>query len=75
MTETLLPPTFLFRYSVACLYHRRLWSERGVQLGPEHRLPSFGELEDRPLFADVRVIPQHIEETRQLLSDGLTQDT
>jgi hypothetical protein len=54
MSDQLLAPTFLFRFSVPLLHQERLWSARGVDLGEEFRLPSFGELEDRPLFADVR---------------------
>jgi hypothetical protein len=54
MSEPLLAPTFLFRFSVPCLYHKELWPESGLQLGEKHRLPTFGELEGRPLWADVR---------------------
>jgi hypothetical protein len=54
LSEPLLAPTFLFRFSATCRYRARLWSERGAALGPEFVLPSFGELEGRPLFADVR---------------------
>jgi len=54
MSDTLLAPTFLFRFSAPCLYHETLWTDRGIELGEQHRLPSFGELEDRPMFADVR---------------------
>jgi len=54
MPESLLAPTFLFRFSVPCLWAQRLWSAKGISLGKRHILPSFGELENRPLFADVR---------------------
>ena len=54
MSEPLLSPTFLFRFSAPCYYHEKLWSDSGIQLGQQHVLPSFGELEDRPLFADLR---------------------
>lgn len=54
MTETLLSPAFLFRFSVACRKLDKLSGVKSVQLGDEHVLPSFGELENRPLFADVR---------------------
>ena len=54
MTQPLLSPTFLFRFSVPFLYHDPLWDDEGVRLAEEHRLPSFGELEDRPVFADLR---------------------
>jgi hypothetical protein len=54
MSEPLLAPTFLFRFSVPCLYRKRLWGKKGVQLAPQFRIPSFGELEAKPLFADFR---------------------
>lgn len=54
MTESLLPPAFLFRFSVACRYSQDITSE-SLQLGPEHVIPSFSELDGRALFADVRV--------------------
>jgi hypothetical protein len=52
-SEPLLASTFLFRFSVPCLYRKDVWSG-GVQLDEKHRLPTFGELEGRPLWADVR---------------------
>ncbi len=52
--ERLLTPTFLFRFSVPCLYRRSTWSANGVQLEPRFRVPSFGELEGKRLFADTR---------------------
>lgn len=54
MPDTLLAPTFLFRFSVPCRYQKKLWSASGVQLGEAHRLPALGELEERPQAADVR---------------------
>ena len=45
MNEPLLAPTFLFHFSVPCLYRKKLWSRSGVQLDTGHRIPSFGELE------------------------------
>ena len=55
MTDQLVSPVFLFRFSVACRYRRRLWGAGGVQLEPRYRIPSFGELEGKNLFADLRV--------------------
>ena len=46
---------FLFRLSVPCLYQQELWTDRGIQLGQDYRLPDFGRLEGRAAFADVRV--------------------
>jgi len=54
MSESLLGPTFLFRFSVPCRRLEPVWTPRGVKLSDQHVLPSFGELEARPLFADVR---------------------
>jgi hypothetical protein len=54
MSEPLLASTFLFRFSVPCRRCDPLWSAEGLELGPHHALPSFGELEGRPKFADLR---------------------
>jgi hypothetical protein len=53
MPDSLLAPTFLFRFSVPCHRADPLWGPRGAALGDAHHLPSFGELEQRPVFADV----------------------
>lgn len=54
MSDSLLAPTFLFRFSARCLYRPSLWSDKGVELDEKYVLPCFGELENRPLFADLR---------------------
>lgn len=54
MSDALLAPTFLFRFSAPCIYRKSLWSKRGVTLSDDYRLPSFGELEGRPVFGDLR---------------------
>lgn len=54
MPDNLLAPTFLFRFSAPCQYQKKLWTASGVQLGEAHRLPSFGDLEERPQLADLR---------------------
>lgn len=54
MSEPLLAPMFLFRFSAVCQHHDRLWAAKGVQLTKKHVLPSFGEVEGRAVFADVR---------------------
>ncbi len=59
MSESLLAPTFLFRFSVPCHRCEPLWPAKGPELGPEYTLPSFGELEGRPKFADVRAAWSH----------------
>ena len=56
MTEPLLPPRILFRFSIPCLHLApSLWTPRGVQLGEEYRLASFAELDGSPQFADLRM--------------------
>jgi hypothetical protein len=55
MSEQLVSPAFLFRFSVPCHYRQRGWGAQGAQLAPQYRLPSFGELEGKKLFADLRV--------------------
>ena len=54
MPEPLLPTRFLFRFAASCLYHAGLGAQAPGELGPEHRLPSLGELEGQRSFADVR---------------------
>jgi hypothetical protein len=55
MSHDLLPPTFLFHFSVPCRYRRAAWGATGANLEPKCCIPSFGELEGKTLFADVRV--------------------
>ena len=56
MEESLLSPSFLFRFSLPCLFAAKLWPERDQgDLPAEYRLPSFGELEGRRPFADLRL--------------------
>ena len=54
MAQPLIAPTFLFRFAAPCRHTSTIWRKNGVDLGDEYKLPSFGELENRPLFADVR---------------------
>lgn len=54
MSEPLLAPTFLFRFATALRYETKLWSSKGVDLDADCVLPSFGELEDKPRFAEIR---------------------
>ena len=54
MTEPLLASTFLFRFAVPCRRSEAVWSARGVDLDERYVLPSFGELDGRPVFADLR---------------------
>jgi hypothetical protein len=54
VSHDLLPPTFLFRFAVPCRHRRAAWDDGGAALAPKFRIPSFGELEGKALFADVR---------------------
>ena len=55
MTDQLIPPRFLFRFSAPCRYRHPLWTQRGIQLDEAHRLVNFAELDGAPTLADVRV--------------------
>ena len=56
MSDQLLPPRFLFRFSVPCRRCEKIWVRgKGVQLTPKFRLPHLAELDDAPVLADVRV--------------------
>ena len=54
MTASLLSNRFLFRFSVPCRYRAPVWEPGSEGLDETYRLPSFAELEDKPLWADVR---------------------
>lgn len=51
----LLDPTFLFRFEVALRRHPLVWSKTGLSLPEACRLPCFGALAGRPLYAEVRM--------------------
>ena len=53
--EPLIDPNFLFRFSDPCLWSKGSWTEKGVQLSKKYLIPSFGELLQRPVFADLRI--------------------
>ena len=55
MTEPLLAPSFLFRFSVPCRRLKTPWTAKGIDLDTAYGIPSFGELEGRPLFAELRM--------------------
>jgi hypothetical protein len=55
-SEPLISPPLLFRWSVPCLKSTQAWSKSGIELGPEHQIPSFhAELAGGPQFAELRV--------------------
>lgn len=53
MSERLLPPRFLFRFSAPCRYQDPLWKPDGVTWRDTHLLPRFESLDGAPGFADV----------------------
>ncbi len=56
MNSPLIPPTFLFRFAAPCAQANKLWQAKGqIELPEAHRIPSFGELEGKPTFADLRI--------------------
>ena len=56
MTEKLISSTTLFNFAVPCLHHEPLWSAQGdMELPQTHRALCFGELDDGPLFGDLRI--------------------
>ncbi len=54
MTEQLVPPRFLFRFSVPCHRQKTTRNARPTSLTQSHRLPSFEELDGRTPLAEVR---------------------
>ncbi|MDA8744514.1 hypothetical protein N9N28_07775 [Rubripirellula amarantea] len=52
---TFIDPTFLFRFEIDLKKQKLDWSTKGLKLPETCRLPSFGGLAGRPVFADVRM--------------------
>lgn len=56
MSEQLIAPPLLYRFSVPCLRTKKSWSEKGISLEPKHVIPSFqSELSEAPGFAELRM--------------------
>jgi hypothetical protein len=53
--DQLIDPTMLFRFEVTLRKNPLKWTAKGLKLPVSCRLPSFGALGDRPIFADVRM--------------------
>ena len=53
--ERLIDPSFLFRFEVTLKKDELKWTSKGLDLPETCRLPSFGALAERPVFADVRI--------------------
>ena len=51
----MIDPSFLFRFEVPLRHAELEWTAKGLALPETCRLPSFGGLGDRPVFADVRL--------------------
>ena len=51
----LIDPTILFRFEVTLHNQPVKWTDKGLKLPETCRIPSFGALADRPVFADVRI--------------------
>lgn len=51
----LLAPTFLFRFAAPCRYAKDMSAASPGPLPESHRLPCFAELDERRMFAEVRV--------------------
>jgi hypothetical protein len=54
MPEPILSPTFVFRFAVPVLQTDVTWKSGGIELGKEHSLPTFQELDGEKKFADFR---------------------
>lgn len=57
--NSLLPPRYLFHFASPLLRHDPIWTNQGVTLGEQHRLPDLAGLDretpaSEPRFADVR---------------------
>ncbi len=52
---SLIDPTFLFRFELTLRQHACKWTDKGLKLPATCRLPSFGALGNRPVFADLRM--------------------
>ncbi|MCA9140640.1 MAG: hypothetical protein KDB00_27900 [Planctomycetales bacterium] len=50
-----IDPTFLFRFEVEIRKEKLEWTSKGLKLPESCRLPSFGALGGRKVFADVRI--------------------
>lgn len=54
-SKEFIDPTFLFRFEVELQHSKLKWDVKGLELSEKCRLPSFGALSGRSVFADVRV--------------------
>lgn len=55
MSESLLAPTFLFRFAAPCHRMETLWSASGTKLSEQHQIPCFAQLQGARTFAELRM--------------------
>lgn len=57
MEENRIPlaPTMLFRFAAPCYRSQQIWKDEGAKLSKKFQLPCFAELEETPLFGDLRI--------------------
>jgi hypothetical protein len=55
MSNSLLAPTFLFRFAAPCLFVEKLWTATGAPLAEQHRIACFAELQGAKPFAELRM--------------------
>lgn len=53
MSSPLIPKRYLFHFALPCRYRHPLWSDAGAGLDESYRLPTLGELEGVPPFAEL----------------------
>jgi hypothetical protein len=69
----LIDPTILFRFEVSLRKQPLAWTAKGLQLPESCRIPSFGQLAGRPVFADVRLAWNETGIGAQVLVNGKRQ--
>lgn len=52
---SLLPSSFLFRFSLPCRYRHPLWTDQGARLDESFRLIDLAAIDTQPSFAEMRV--------------------
>lgn len=55
MSAKLIDPTLLFRFEIPVQHNACVWTTHGLKLPATCRLPSFGALSERTVFAEVRM--------------------
>lgn len=55
MPDQILPPSFVFRFSVPIRQTKSSWKAGGLELGDQYRIPCFQEMDGGKDFTDVRM--------------------